>query len=161
MPGSQDMASEHKFGTNCKHQVAVHGYMIPKLAWRRRRCCPNQQCKVTRLLLKTFLSTTGPGPTQIPKHSKEYKLTRVSAFIIWLSCFDLRVLFLPRLEKMSPFSSRLDVKVHQGFQTNAPKCCHLNERLDQDWSVGELNSFFNTVFRKSGEKIGKERPLLT
>ena len=102
------------------------------------------------------LPASGPGPTQIPKHSEEYKLARVSAFITWLSCFDLRVLVLPRLEKMSPFSSRLDVKVHPGFQTNAPNALISMADWTKIWVLENLTLCLILFLWKLGEKEEKQ-----
>lgn len=102
------------------------------------------------------LSTSGPGPTQIPKHSKEYKFARVSAFIIWLSCFDLSMLVLPRLEKISPFSWWLNVKVHSGFQTNAPNVPMHMHNWTKTWVLENLTLplivWFFFFLGKHGEK---------
>lgn len=120
MPGSQSTTSEQRLGANCtvtKWQCV--GVWFPGSSGGGRNAVQIGHAKSLLSCFKPF-AWSGPGPTQIPKHREEYKLARVSAFIIWLSCFDLKVLVLPRLEKMSPFSSRLDVKVHPGFQTSAP-----------------------------------------
>lgn len=152
MPWSQSMTSEYRSGTNCTitkrqfpggHDSQTHLEEAEMLSW--------SALKNLFSASSNPLPTSGPGPTQIPKHSEEYKPARVSAFIIWLSCFDLRVLILPRLEKMSPILFTAGCQSTLRFPDKCPNCTHLNEQLDQDLSGGELNSLI-LVLGKPGEK---------